>query len=267
MEKPEIKRLPKYASDVTNIDIVDKKFAWMVPEGRINMRKPGGGKVYSYGNSYGFENQKGDYLERYYPNGKWEAYSKTDGEYRLTAQQFNGTDRIYYPNGQMCHEKHQDGTERRWDENGTLREEKLPDGTRREWYNSGILQTEHFPDGTYKTYHENGILWTEKLSDGTYRQYSRKGVLSEETFSDGTLSRWNSDGKLIAHFTKDVDDTKEYLKKLAIHKVAERQAAKNERLRWQAKAQGKTSEGLAVKKLNPLQKPIAIKKVKKELTK
>lgn len=151
-----------------------------------------------------------------------------------------------------------------------LKFENLSDGTKREFYDNGKVRHEQFPDGTKRDWHINGnnlhLKVYEHLSDGTERSwYLLNGYKAVEKFPDGTETRYDEkSGKITYHATKGVEDTAKYI---ALHKVAERQVAKSEKMRQDAEAKGKTPEKTVVKKLSPLQKSIQMAKALKEAKK
>ncbi len=165
-----------------------------------------------------------------------------------------------------------------YDEKGRIIEEKDDFGelvycTKYTYYGDTDVVATKNEDGVVTTYDKlgniikeeaDGKLRYEKLPDGTYHRYHNNGQTEIASFPDGTYFEYNEKGEITYHETKGFPDTAKYL---AIKKVAERQAEKSEKMRKQAEARGEKPKRIAVKKLNPIQKAIAIKKAKKELSK
>ncbi len=75
----------------------------------------------------------------------------------------------------------------------------------------------YFPNETIQTYQlstetKEFILISEKLSDGTIRHWYDNGQLEYEVIPGKTTIRYNKTGKIIYHATKDIEDTKKYLR-------------------------------------------------------
>ncbi|MBR1915436.1 MAG: hypothetical protein IJ830_03230 [Alphaproteobacteria bacterium] len=273
MTKPEIKRLPQQADDVTGLNIIDKRLECHVPDGDISALASGM-KTYRYPDgSYGVEDDSRDWLVRYYPNQKIGFYSKINGNYQLVSEETLEGSRCYYDNGQIKEERFSDGTRYEYFESGNLMKEISSDGSAKEYYQSGKLRSEISSNGSFRSYYENGHISHESLRDDHCRKikisgwYENGQLEYEKDFLTDTSVQWDEKSHLISHSTNGIDDTKEYLKKLAIKKVAERQVAKSEKLRKDAQKKGEKPERIVVKKLAPIQKALEIKKAKKEILK
>ena len=188
---------------------------------------------------YGFN--QGSTIYRYFPDSSFVRaylYEKVDSDYilREVEDPHYRVIQRYYDNGQC---------------------EMEDRGTRvTHWYENGQKKSE----SSYY-YEDPGINF--RVQNGGIEWYEN-GRLAHIWLDCGFEEKYNEEGDLTYHMTHGVEDTVKYL---AIRKVAERQAEKSEKMRKQAEARGETPKRAVVKKLNPIQKAIAIKKAKKELSK
>ena len=177
---------------------------------------------------------------------------------------------IRYLDGRKYSEKFPDGKEIKYNSNEEINEEKFPDGrvVGYDWHNPHIKTYEKLLDGKKIWYYDGKAKKREEFPDGRIVEYTNDSKNSKkyESLPNRTEELWyNSNGYVCFHKTKGKDDTEEYLKKCAIKKIAERQAEKSLKLRKHAKENGKGPKTIVVKKLNPIQKAIAMKKEKKRI--
>ena len=109
------------------------------------------------------------------------------------------------------------------------------------------------------TYWSNGAIMQVEKPDGSVEHYfdNKNNCKRFIKYYDGQVD--------FKHYDKDGND--DTIKYLAIKKVAQRQAEKGEKLRQEAQEKGKSPEIMVTKKLNKVQKAIAMHKAKKEVSK
>lgn len=225
----------------------------------------------------------------------------TEYNYLFEEKYKDGTVIQYYPSKTeklKSYEKLPNGTERNFYPNGNLQAEKLPgDNVSRTYYEDGVtLSGEDFPNGDYiqyyegegkrvelkktgniiETYHEDGVTLKTRRETSRYgsikeeKEWDKEGRIVFEHRKDGTRVdyKYDENGNLNYHAVNGVEDTVKYL---AMKKVAARQAQKSEKLREQhveyTDANGNVREKQAVEKLKPLQKTVQMLKAMREVKK
>ena len=195
----------------------------------------------------------GCFVKEIFPDNTWKKY---DSKKRVIGECLaDGTVMTYREDGKPASYTSPDGkTERTWYWTGQIKSEKLPDGTEKEWTISGKIAHEVRKDKT--------VIDCE---------YDREGNLAHQKVRKGEKVvdyKYDKNGNVVYHAVNGVEDTITYL---AIQKVASRQAEKATNLRAQNEADRSADDSIApvhtVKKLNPLQKAIAMQKAMREVKK
>jgi len=252
----------EYCVDLRNCELYITERTGLNMEGYIIENKTGNKQPYSYDEQGHFilGDKNGDRVEKNIYNKETRSYEDGNLVYERDATGKNEKWYVYTDNVL---------TEVTNKINGIINTRDIYDGKGR------LCSFKYYMDPCFKgvvneaTYYnqENQTVNTQKhfavdggeLSETKYKYYAA----GDKIFS---VTRKYNDGRVdFKHYDKDGND--DTIKYLAIKKVAQRQAEKGEKLRQETQKKGKSPEIMVTKKLNKVQKAIAMYKAKKEVAK